>query len=154
MAKLDVDFLYSRLPQIYRVKDDENGKPLYRLLRILCEGGFSPVQDDIEKFPDLINPDKCPDELLPLIAAILGFDFPYDMPVDVQRKYLKVAPRVYAKKGTQDAIQFMIQEMMGFPTFIYAEDIVTRSFKVSIAAIATDPYLEDKKAKIPAYRPV
>lgn len=156
--KLTTDFLYNRLPPHYRHVDAKYNYPLKRFLSVLVEGGFNPVERDIERMYDLLDPDKCPAEFLPLLAAILGFEFPFDMPEDIQRRFIKNAAKLYRIKGTRASLQYLISELMGFQAILTSEDVINKTFVVDITASGDDPHLEMKQKKIvqllEMYKPV
>lgn len=156
--KLTTDFLYNRLPPHYRNVDAKYNYPLKRFLSVLVEGGFNPVERDIERMYDLLDPDKCPAEFLPLLAAILGFEFPFDMPEDIQRRFIKNAAKLYRIKGTRASLQYLISELMGFQAILTSEDVINKTFVVDITASGDDPHLELKQKKIvqllEMYKPV
>lgn len=158
MSKVNTDFLYSRLPLIYRVEDEKLDYPLKRFLSILVEGGFSKVEEDIENFGDLFNPDRCPKEFLPLLADILGFEFPFDVSEKVQRRLIKAMSKVYKIKGTKQSLRFLINEVTGYDSKILNEDVMNKTFAIQVMADGTDLEMEDKNRKIvillDRYRPI
>lgn len=158
MAKITTEFLYNRLPHVYRTLDSNRGEPLKRFLEILVEGGFKPLEDKIERFTDLFNPDKCPVEYLPLLSSLLGFEFPYDMPEEVQRRIIKVISKIYRIKGTATAIEYMINEITNFPTKVVNEDTINKTFELDITTPGDGGNFEEVRQKIEyltnIYKPV
>lgn len=158
MYKITTEFLYSRLPAVYREEDANIGYPLKRFLNILVEGGFKLAEKDIIDYLNLFNADKCPAKFLPHLGSLLGFEFPFDMPEQVQRKFIKNAARLYRMKGTKASLQFLISELIGFPAVITDEDVINKTFVVDITASGEDPDLEAKQRKIiqllEAYKPM
>lgn len=156
--KVTVDFLYNKLPEVYRIQDAKLNYPLKGFLSVLVEGGFQLLETDITNFGDIFNPDKCPKAFLPFLSAILGFEFPFDMSEKVQRRLLKNISNIYRLMGTKDALSFLINEITGFDSVIDNEDFIARSFDVSCDADGMDPYLTDKMDKIvyllDKYKPV
>lgn len=110
------DFLYERLPELYRREDAKispSPYPLKRFLEVLTEGGFQQLLNYIEDFRRVQNIDECPKELLPLVAQQYGLEFPYDMDEASQRKFIKVLPTLYANKGTEEAFKYLAREIFG-----------------------------------------
>ena len=117
------DFLYNRLPEIYRREDAKvspSPYPLRRFLDLLTEGGLQTVLNYIEDFRSIQNVDEFPKELLPLIAQQYGLEFPYDMDEASQRKFIKVLPTLYANKGTEEAFKYLAREIFGEGTNLQA----------------------------------
>lgn len=116
------DLLYDRLPEIYRRVDAEQPSPypLKRYLEILTEGGLQQLLNSIEALRKIQNIDDCPKEFLPLIAQQYGLEFPYDMSETAQRKFIKVLPKLYAYKGTEEAFKFLAREIFGEATNLKA----------------------------------
>lgn len=115
--------LYEKLPTIYRdcdnVVSQSNPYPLKRYLEVLG-GGFDELERYLQDFNNLRDVDKCPKDLLPNFAKMYGLDFPYDMDEQTQRKFLKVLPILYTKKGTEDAFKFLAREIFGEGTNLKA----------------------------------
>lgn len=155
-VKMTVDFLYSLFPEIVRnadaeidTLDESKNRPLYRFLQILV-GGLNPLEEDIDKFLDLFDVDKCPDNYLPLLASLLGFEFPFDLSPKVQRRFIKYIPSFYAKKGTKPATEFIIKDLLNFDVNIISEDPATRTFEIAfvVAEDDTEAVNLESKARI------
>lgn len=116
------NFLYDRLPELYRKYDADQASPypLQRYLDILTEGGLAELLRYIEDLRKIQNIDECPKEFLPLIAQQYGLEFPYDMDETSQRKFIKVLPKLYANKGTEEAFKYLAREIFGEATNLKA----------------------------------
>jgi phage tail-like protein len=112
------EYLYNRLPGIYRSEDTKNLNQLQRFLQVLAEGGFDKVLHDTEGLLSLIDINQIPEEYLPLMASDLGFEFPFDLDPQTQRTYIRNAIQSYKIKGTKKALEFMIRELTRFKTNI------------------------------------
>jgi phage tail P2-like protein len=139
--KLTADFIYSLFPEVVRkvdaevdTEDESKNKPLYRYTQILVDGGFKFSEQDIVDFLNLFDPDKCPDKYLPLLAALLGFEFPFDLSPKVQRRFIKYIPAFYSKKGTVNATEFVIKELLDYDVEITSEIPSTRTFEITFTA--------------------
>lgn len=115
-----VDFIYyHKMPELYRAYDAPLGKPLYRYLQSLYEGGqgnlvYSTVKGKrgIENLLDLINPATCPDEFLPYFCKSMGIDwFPDLITADRGTYYLRMflcnIGEVYKRRGTESVVKYI-----------------------------------------------
>jgi phage tail-like protein len=143
--KLTVDFIYNLFPEKVRnedaqidTHDESKNKPLYRFLGVIVDGGLSIMEQDIVNFTNLFDPDKCSDKYLPLLASLLGFEFPFDLSPKVQRRFIKYIPAFSRKKGTKNATEFIIKELLNFDVEITSEDAVSRTFEISFTAPEDD----------------
>lgn len=97
------DFMYyNKLPEVYRSFDKPLGKPLYRFLQTIFEGGYAPLVNKnvvnkfrresepplpelsdeeltnlggIENLLELVDPQKCPNKFLPYFCSSLGIQW-------------------------------------------------------------------------------
>lgn len=106
-----MDRLYSRLPKLYP-QEDTNGI-LRDFLKALEIGGHDILFSDIKKLPDLLDIDKCPDEFLPLLSELFGYEYSVQIPALYQRRILKVIVDLYKRKGTQSAVKYIAREISG-----------------------------------------
>lgn len=116
------NFLYDRLPELYRSYDANQSSPfpLKRYLEILTEGGLAELLKYIEALRSIQNIDECPKEFLPLVAQQYGLEFPYDMDENTQRKFIKILPKLYANKGTEESFKYLAREIFGEATNLKA----------------------------------
>jgi phage tail-like protein len=99
----------------------ENGTTLKgQLQRFLKLISFSldEVKGLIDAFPVILNVDKTDADYLPLIAALVGIDFNYDIPIPRQREEIKRAVEVYKAKGTIPAIKTFGRAISGLSVAI------------------------------------
>lgn len=110
--------LYEMLPAIYK---DEDAKirphpyPLKRFMKI-AGTGFEHLEDKLQGHYNLYDLDRTPSELLPYLAEMMGFDFPYEMTEVEQRSFLKVLPLLYKFKGTAQVFDYLGQVIFGAST--------------------------------------
>lgn len=145
------DYLYYRLPKVYRdydveikrVEEDEGGhkventyKTLQEYLRAFALGGFQPMLEDLEAIISLIDPATCPEQFLPLMLQHFGLDYIEDIPVKFQRRLLQNAIILYKKKGTLPAVVFLARELSGFS--VHVEE--TERGGVAFALVKLDAY--------------
>ncbi|MBO8161165.1 MAG: hypothetical protein H0Z24_05965 [Thermosipho sp. (in: Bacteria)] len=104
---------YNTLPEVYR--NEDTSKQLENFLKVFGEGAnflYSKIYD----YYNLFNVDKVPKELLPYLAEMLGFYFPYDIPEQDQRKFIKIIPYLYRLKGTPTSFEYLGRELFGWDT--------------------------------------
>jgi hypothetical protein len=66
------DYLYARLPAIYRIRDAEQGFMLRALLRVIGEQADI-LEDDISRLYDNWFIETCEDRVVPYIGDLLGY---------------------------------------------------------------------------------
>jgi phage tail-like protein len=76
------------------------------------------VKGLIDAFPVILNVDKTDADYLPLIAALVGIDFNYDIPIPRQREEIKRAVEVYKAKGTITGIKTFGRTISGLEVAI------------------------------------
>lgn len=89
------DFLYyKKLPKVYRDFDEPLGKPLYRYLQSLIEGGYAELvssqvegENGVDNLLDLIDPQTCPDEFLPYYCKSMGIEWYSDLAIEGGEAY-------------------------------------------------------------------
>lgn len=113
----------------------ENKTPLRQLLDVLSTG-YQSLKEDIDSFATQIDIDGCPEEFLPHLAALLGFEFPYDLDVVQQRSYLRNIITLYRTKGTAWALRIAALRIIGagFDLVVTNEDHVAKTFDVEVTA--------------------
>ena len=153
--------LYNMLPPIYRNEDAKirpNPEPLKRFLKILHEGGFKPIIEDIDSQQNLMDIDVADSKYLHLLVQTLGLDFPYNMPDNERRKYLKIIPVIYKSKGTADSFNFLAREIFSTKTNItttaeeYEEGMTPEEWRRIFVNIEVDGALPDLQRKEENFR--
>lgn len=124
------EYLYSRLPKIYRYSDKD--LILKSLIETFVEGGFNHVIEDAIRIPDLLDVDKCPKRFLPLVASMYGYTYSEELPELFQRRFLKNIVEMYKRKGTKSVLRFIARELTGFDCdIIENKDFNTNEIKVT-----------------------
>lgn len=114
------DFMYyHKLPEVYRTFDEALGKPLYRYLQSLIEGGYAEVVNStlkgkrgIENLLDLIDPQTCPDEFLPYYCKSMGIEWFPDLITEERgtyylRTFLCNIGEIYKRRGTESVVKYI-----------------------------------------------
>lgn len=142
-------YLYSLLAESARERDEEQGFPLQQLCAVLGSG-LTDVRGDADLIPSLVNLDTCPVAQLPRLSQMLGFDFPFDLPEDQQRAFVRSAVSLYRLKGTPAALRFVVTRVIGngFKLDITNEDYVGKTFDVQLTAVQDDASLNAFENKV------
>lgn len=136
------DFMYnSKLPEVYRSYDKPLGKPFYRFLQSIFEGGFAPLVNkfgynevhdlgDIEKtnlggienLLELVDPEKCPDKFLPYYCRSFGLEWFPDLATTEKgkdnhdyynRTFLCNIGEIIKRRGTESCIKYVAKVLTG-----------------------------------------
>lgn len=132
-----LDYLYSRLPNIYRQEDKKQQNFLYRYLEVLVIAGYNELINNqydtvettnsageveeeevlrsigISGLLDLIDPAKCPDDIFPYLYESFGFEYFNDIDIKYQRKFLQNVGYMNSIKGTLVEAQFVANVLTG-----------------------------------------
>lgn len=136
-----VDFLYSKFPDLYRQKDatlDSGKKYLYLFLKSMFEGIDTLNEDGeaishkdgageyflnkINRFTDIIDPEKCPDEMFPYLLASFGVEYnPLIENKEVNgepiiyyhRKFLANIGELVKRIGTVSGLRYLVRVLTG-----------------------------------------
>lgn len=116
--------LYRFLPEINR-REDETGD-LRRFLACLQEV-TDLVLVDIDRFPDILDPDLAPEPFLDLMLGELGNPFAFDLSVVDKRRLLNVLVAMYREKGTAPGITNAVRFFLGLEVQVttYAGEALT-----------------------------
>jgi phage tail-like protein len=117
MGKMNMDvgdFLYNKLPAIYRIKDADQNLFLKQFLDVLQQGGFKYLLDSINGIYDLMDINKISSNFLEVKAQELGYDYSIDLPDWFTQRLLSNIVAIYKRKGTKAAVKFIAREMTGF----------------------------------------
>lgn len=114
------DFMYyNKLPEVYRVFDEPLGRPLYRYLQSMIEGGYANLVNNntkgnrgLENLLELIDPHTCPDEFLPYYCKSMGIDWFPDLITEERgtyylRTFLCNVGEIYKRRGTESVVKYI-----------------------------------------------
>jgi phage tail-like protein len=112
---------------------------LHRFLKLISFA-LDEVRGLIDAFPVILNVDKTDADYLPLIAALVGIDFNYDIPIPHQREEIKRAVEVYKAKGTIPGIKRFCRNIMGIDPEIseWPKQILLSNDSDRLSAVAAD----------------
>lgn len=122
--------------------------PFNKLIRLLSFGAYD-VNDDSERLKSFYSIEECPDNLLPLLAELIGWKLFGSNP-DRWRLQLRNAIEVYKKAGTKKSLQFALNTI--FPKNIfYIEPVIQELWESYIPylifySLATEsPYFQSNQ---------
>lgn len=125
---------YRKLPQLYRDADAEQMTyPLKRFLAALIEGGFAAEIEDINKFATFIDPENCPDELVPYLCKSFGLPYFEDIDIIFQRRFLMNVGEIIKRRGTFSGVKLISRTLTGLNTKLKYE-AATRTLTVTLLA--------------------
>lgn len=120
-----LEYLYNKkLPQLYRVYDDDLGLPLKRFLSSLSQGGFHKALEDIEGILLLIDPNKIQEQFFPYLCESFGLQYFPDMDVTYQRRFLMNVGEIIRRRGTYSCIHYFTKVLTGLDSSLtYREGV-------------------------------
>ena len=116
-----VDFIYYRhLPKVYSEYDKRYTKhqDLYKYLQASLYGGSDYLLDKARGIKDLVDPLRCPEEILPLLYKCWGLEYFQDIDVYFNRVFLANIGEFVKRRGTIGGIQFIIRALTGMESEI------------------------------------
>ncbi|TWT91747.1 phage tail protein [Stieleria varia] len=100
-----------QLPAVYR--DDAEAEDFTERFLSLFDAATEDLDQAIERFPAMLDPDGVPEEVLAWQAALLGIVFDSDWNPQLRRKLIAAAPELYRKRGTVAGLQQAIELIFG-----------------------------------------
>lgn len=95
------DKLIDLLPPIYRERDETGD---LRAFLTIPAKTLDEIKSLIDCLPDIWNLDACDPQFLPLLSAIVGYDFDQTRDPDIQRREIREIVEQYRRKGSVPAI--------------------------------------------------
>lgn len=133
------DFMYyQKLPEIYRTFDEPLGKPLYRYLQSLLEGGYANLINSnelklygIDNLLDLVDPEKCPPQFLQYYCESMGIKWFPDLITSNDgrdeyyyiRTFLSNVGDIYKRRGTESVVGYIAKTIAEMPVDIEYERV-------------------------------
>lgn len=106
------EYLYNRLPAVYREEDAKIGEPLHRYIQSLGIG-FDKAVEDINNFLYLVDPERCPENLFPYLYESFGIEYFPDIDIKYQRKFLSNIGALIKRRGTYTAVRYLVTTLTG-----------------------------------------
>ncbi|MFL6125572.1 phage tail protein I [Actinophytocola sp.] len=79
----------------------------------LFDATMAEIDQVIERYPALLDPDGVPDAALPWLAGLLGLSFEAGWDADTRRKLITAAPELYRRRGTPAALKQAVEIVFG-----------------------------------------
>lgn len=95
------------IPKPYTISRD------YQVLLKLFDIISTVEKSDIDNFVGLLNPDKCPSKYLPLLAAVVGYDYDYNLSYEANRIIIKYFPDLLRLRGSENGIKMAVAIAIG-----------------------------------------
>lgn len=111
----DLDRLYNLLPEIYRIRDKEQGGQLKALLSVIADQ-VAVIEEDLSQLYDDQFIETCADWVVPYIGDLIGFrgiKTPEDISV-TQRAQVANTISMRKRKGTFSAIEEIVRDSTGW----------------------------------------
>lgn len=140
-------YLYDRLPEIYHKRDSEEGIDfaLLRFLQTLNEGGITTLFNEMLELYDILQVDKMPSEVVPLVGQLLGYEYRDDLEEDIQRKIIQNLIELYKRKGTKSVLNFIAREFTKFDTkVVETEYRIFKTWSPNPKHVPTSEYTESR----------
>lgn len=87
------------VPEAY--SESRDYQVFLKLLDLLIDA----IKLDIDTFVNLINPDKCPNHMLSLLASYVGYKYDYNESYDTNRMIIKYFPYLIRNRGSEIGIR-------------------------------------------------
>jgi hypothetical protein len=116
MNQFDADFLFSRMPAFYQLRDAEQGGPLRALLTVIAEQG-AVLDDDISRLYDNWFIETCDEWLVPYIGDLLGVRALYPVTgtrAFGQRAHVANTLALRRRKGTLPVLEQLALDTTGW----------------------------------------
>ncbi|OYU71830.1 MAG: hypothetical protein CFE45_42025 [Burkholderiales bacterium PBB5] len=117
MTTIDADFLYQRLPAVYRLRDAQHGEPLKALLAVVAAQA-SRVEADIDRLYRNWFIETCDDWVVPYLGDLLGVRGLHAVagtPAFSPRALVADTLRLRRRKGTALALEQLTRDCTGWP---------------------------------------
>ncbi len=113
---------YKKMPEVYRTFDEPLGKPLYRYLQSLLEGGYAELiynntrgERGIDNLLSMLDPQTCPEEFLPYYCKSMGIEWFQDLIIEREgidpyyfiRTFLCNVGEIYKRRGTESLVKYI-----------------------------------------------
>lgn len=85
----------------------ENSRDIHTFLRLI-DLAFNNEKLKSEDFISILNPDKCPNDLLPLLASYLGYEYDYNETFDRNRVIIRSYKNMMRNKGNVVGIKLAV----------------------------------------------
>jgi hypothetical protein len=112
---LDAENLYRLLPAVYRLRDEEQGRPLKALLSVIAEQAAA-IEEDLEQLYDDQFIETCADWVVPYIGDLIGYRGLHGVTAKVSSPRAEVANTIgyRRRKGTASVLEQLAADVTGW----------------------------------------
>ena len=157
------DFMYyQKLPEVYRIFDEPLGKPLYRYLQSMLEGGYADLINNntkgyrgLENLLELVDPHTCPDEFLQYYCKSMGIDWFPDLITEERgtyylRTFLCNVGEIYKRRGTESVVKYIAKVLTEMDVKLRYERVFNndRTTKARILWVELQAHTQEEIEKI------
>ena len=108
----------------------ENSKDIHTFLHLI-DLMVNNAKSKTDDFVNILNPDKCPNKLLPLLASYVGYDYDYNETYDGNRIIIRSYKDMIKNKGNTNGIQLATSiaiSMEANKSLIDAQELIRVTF--------------------------
>ena len=141
------------VPEVY--SDSRDFRIFLRMLEIL----FSVIKYNADHFTDLYDPADCPENLLPYLASMVGYDYDSAVSIDNNRIIIKYFPYLIRNRGNEIGVKLATALSLGIHTniddYINLDDLrVDYDYQKGIITVYYPKNAKIKKYLLEVVRPV
>lgn len=116
MSTLNADRLYGLLPALYRIRDEQQGRPLHALISLIALQ-FEALEENIEQLYDDQFIETCAEWVAPYIGDLIGYRPLYGVAAAVASPRAEVANtiRYRRRKGTAAMLEQLARDVTDWP---------------------------------------
>ena len=115
-SKKFAEKIYEKFPVKYRQDDLENNLALRKFILSAGDGGFSYIIDKTNGLLDLIDPEKTPKSVLPVMYEQYGLTVFNGIPEEYLRHFINSLGEAWENKGSLDVIDYVSTSLSGILT--------------------------------------
>lgn len=141
------------VPEVYSDSRD------YRVFLHMVEILATVIKYNADHYPDLYDPADCPDNLLPYLAGMVGYEYDYGLPINDNRIIIKYFPYLIRNRGSEIGIKLAMALSLNINTdiddYIRLDDLdVDYNYEKGIITIYYPKGAEIRKYLLEVVRPV
>jgi len=133
--KFIFDYLMKTTPEFLNQSED------FQVFLLLMSLVFGDTRTKLNDWWKLVDIDECPEEFLPLLAGLIGYEWDYRLSGDEQRLLIKNFLHTYRRRGTIQSIVNVVRLVGQTQTSFYTNANLAEVY-VKEYGIHSDPLLE------------
>jgi hypothetical protein len=116
MSTLNADRLYALLPAVYRIRDEQQGKPLHALVSLIAQE-FEALEENIEQLYDDQFIETCQEWAVPYIGDLIGYRPLHGVAAAISSPRPEVANTIAyrRRKGTAAMLEQLARDVTDWP---------------------------------------